>query len=120
MIASVALSGSVFGGRAAQAEDNGQNVFQKYCFACHTTERGRNRVGPSLYGVVDRQAGTATSSFVYSEALRDSGLTWTEATLDSFLKDPNAAIPGTKMRFSGIANSAERNAIIGYLKRNAD
>ncbi|MEI6559533.1 MAG: c-type cytochrome [Rhodospirillaceae bacterium] len=100
---------------AARAEDAGRAVFTRQCLACHSVVRMQNRVGPSLYGVVGRAAG-AVSSYIYSAALRASGLVWTEPVLEAFLADPQALIPGSAMRYAGLKDAADRAALIAYLK----
>lgn len=85
------------------------------CKACHSVEAGKNGIGPSLAGVFNAKAGHVTS-FKYSDAMKDSGLTWDEATLNSYLEDPHKVVPGTLMSFAGNKNAAQRKAIIDYLK----
>lgn len=116
MLASVLL---ISGGTvAAQAADGdaaaGKTVFN-VCKACHTIEAGGpNRVGPNLHGVVGRKAGTH-DGFSYSAAMKDSGITWDEAKLNEYLKDPKATVPGNKMAFAGIKDDAKRADLIAYL-----
>jgi cytochrome c len=100
---------------SARAQSEGEKDFKKYCSACHTTEPGKNKIGPSLAGVVGRKAGSEPG-FQYSEANKKSGLTWDEATLDKYLTDPRKMVPGTKMAFAGVKKDDERKAIIDYLK----
>jgi len=93
----------------------GEAVFRK-CASCHTLEaNGRNRVGPRLYGLFGRQAG-AVGDFRYTAALKESGLVWDETTLDAFLKDSEAFVPGTKM-YGGLAIDQDRADLIAYLRR---
>ena len=73
-----------------------------------------NGVGPSLAGVVGRKAGTL-AGFSFSEALKGSGKTWDEATLDAFLTSPMAAVPGTRMTYAGQSDPAKRRDVIDYL-----
>ncbi|HEX7967040.1 MAG TPA: cytochrome c family protein, partial [Stellaceae bacterium] len=84
---------------------------------CHTVEAGKNKIGPSLAGIVGRKAGTAPG-FSYSDANKKSGVTWDEATLDAYLTDPRKFMPGTKMVFAGLKNPDDRKAIIAYLKEH--
>jgi cytochrome c len=103
---------------AAPARANeaaGDAVFKKYCQVCHTTEAGKNKIGPSLAGIVDRKAGTVPG-YNYSDADKNSGVTWDEKTLDTYLTDPEKFIPGTKMLFAGVKNDADRQSLIDYLK----
>ena len=102
---------------AAQAQDAaaGERDFVK-CRACHQIGEGaRNMVGPVLNGVVGRKAGTYPD-YHYSDANKNSGLTWDEATLEEYLKDPKAKVPDTKMTFPGIKSEKEIDDIIAYLK----
>ncbi|WP_451979496.1 c-type cytochrome [Azospirillum endophyticum] len=117
LLASVIL---ISGGTvAAQAADGdaaaGKTVFN-VCKACHTIEAGGpNRVGPNLHGIVGRKAGSA-DGFSYSAAVKEAGYEWDEAKLDTYLKDPKAALPGNKMAFPGVKDDAKRADLIAYLK----
>jgi cytochrome c len=85
------------------------------CKICHTTEPGKNLIGPSLAGVYGRKAGTQ-AGYPYSPAMRASGLTWDDATLDRFLEAPMKAVPGTRMTYAGLKDAAARKEIIAHLK----
>jgi cytochrome c len=85
------------------------------CAACHSTERGEHGIGPSLAGVFGRRAGTV-AGFTFSQAMKDSGLTWNQATLDRYLTDPRGVVPGTTMAYNGVKDAAQRQAVINYLK----
>jgi len=104
-----------FGGQALAAGDaaKGEETFKKNCFVCHSLE-DKVKVGPSLHGVVGRKAGTYPG-FAYSDANKNSGLTWDEATLEVYLTDPKAKVPGTKMIFMGLKNADDRANVIAYL-----
>jgi len=99
---------------AAADATAGQATFHAKCALCHSAVAGQNRVGPSLFGVVGRKAGTAPN-YTYSEANKNSGKTWDEATLDIYLTDPKALVPGTKMIFPGLADATDRANVIAYL-----
>jgi cytochrome c len=85
------------------------------CAVCHAVEPGKNGVGPSLAGVFGRKAGTV-AGYAYSDANKNSGLTWDEATLDEYLTAPAKKVPGTKMTFAGYPDAAKRKEVIEYLK----
>ena len=91
------------------------------CKACHKVGEGaKNGLGPTLNGVVGQAAGSA-EGYNYSEAMKTSGLTWDEANLAEFLKNPKAKIPGNKMTFAGVKDDTKLADIIAYLGQfNAD
>jgi cytochrome c len=115
MIAGAALVASA-GAAIAQDAAAGEKVFAK-CKVCHQIgENAKNFVGPVLNGVVGRKAGTYPG-YNYSEANKNSGITWDEATLKVYLKDPKAKIPGTKMVFPGLTSDEDIANLITYLKQ---
>jgi cytochrome c len=83
------------------------------CAMCHSDTAGKNGVGPSLFGVVGRQAGTAPG-FKYSAAMKAAG-PWTADKLDAFITAPQKAVPGTAMPYAGLKDAAKRADIIAYL-----
>jgi len=101
---------------AAQAQDakNGERLFNLNCSICHSSKPGLNLVGPSLFSVVNRHSGQIPN-FHYSDANRNSGLTWNIATLDRYLTAPRAVVPGTKMTFPGLKDAKARADVIAYL-----
>nr|WP_310523922.1 cytochrome c family protein [Polymorphobacter sp.] len=92
----------------------GEKVFVQ-CKTCHVAEKGVNRVGPSLYGVVGRKSGIAPA-YKYSAANLKSGVVWNEATLYKYLEAPMKFMPGTKMAFAGLKKPQDRADVIAYLK----
>ena len=100
-------------GQAADVEA-GKAVFKK-CALCHTTEAGKNKIGPSLFGVVGRKA-ASLESYNYSDAMKKYDNAWDPQTLDTYLADPRAVVPGTKMIFPGIKEEKERQDVIAYLE----
>jgi len=95
----------------------GAKVFNK-CKTCHENEKGVNRVGPTLKGVVGRKT-ASVEGFKYSDAMAKKGAdgqVWDEPTLTNYLKDPKALVPGTKMAFPGLKDDAEIANVIAYLK----
>jgi cytochrome c len=109
IVASSALSGSHSAGDAAK----GEKVFKK-CKACHVVEEGKNKTGPSLYGVVGRAAGSV-EGYKYSKAMAGSGLVWDAETLDAYLTNPKKYLKGTKMAFAGLKKEKDRANVIAYL-----
>ncbi|MGJ4995507.1 c-type cytochrome [Bradyrhizobium sp. HKCCYLR20261] len=99
---------------AGPASDLGEAQFKKSCAMCHSLEPGRNKLGPSLFGVLGRRAGTV-AGFSYSSANKSSGLVWTRETLDVYLADPQTMVPGTLMAFPGVKNAADREALVEFL-----
>lgn len=105
---------------AAQAADpaqvaKGATVF-KQCAVCHNFKAGgAAKIGPNLWGVVGRKAGTAPG-FTYSAAMKGFGKVWTPAVLDTYLTAPAKTVPGTKMAFAGLKKPEDRAAVIAYLQ----
>ena len=113
-LGAVLLAGSV-GAASAQDAALGEKVFLK-CKACHQIGEGaKDAVGPVLNGVVGRKAGTYPD-YNYSDANKNSGITWDEATLKEYLKNPRAKVPGTKMIFTGLPKDEDVDNVIAYLK----
>ncbi|MGO9633195.1 MAG: PQQ-dependent sugar dehydrogenase [Steroidobacteraceae bacterium] len=97
----------------------GEIAFATSCSGCHKVENGTShRIGPDLWGIVGRKPGSAPGFADYSGAMRAKGGVWTEAKLDQFIKNPQAAVPGTAMEFAGVADAATRAQIIDYLKHS--
>ncbi|MET0906288.1 MAG: cytochrome c family protein [Bradyrhizobiaceae bacterium] len=98
----------------AQDVAAGKSSFNK-CIACHAIGEGaKNKVGPELNGLNGRKSGTV-AGYSYSEANKNSGITWDEATFKDYIKDPKAKIPGTKMAFAGIKKETEVNDLWAFL-----
>ena len=98
----------------AQDVAAGKTSFNK-CMACHAIGEGaKNKVGPELNGLDGRKAGTAPD-YTYSDANKNSGITWSETEFKEYIKDPKAKIPGTKMVFAGIKNEKEINDLWAFL-----
>ena len=113
----LALLGSI--GAAAAARDAARSARKGFlkCKACHQIGEGaKNAVGPVLNGIVGRKAGTYPD-YSYSDANKNSGLTWDEATLKEYLKNPRAKVPGTKMIFPGLTKDEDIDNVIAYLKQ---
>jgi cytochrome c len=100
----------------AQAQDAaaGEISFKK-CLPCHAIGDGaKNKVGPELNGLDGRHSGTA-AGYSYSDANKNSGLTWNKDVFLEYIKDPRAKVPGTKMIFPGIKNEKEAGDLWTYL-----
>ncbi|OYU48702.1 MAG: cytochrome c family protein [Rhizobiales bacterium PAR1] len=110
-----AFSLLVVGAAHAQDAEAGKTVFNQ-CRACHQVGEGaKNLVGPHLNGLIGRKSGTV-EGYAYSEANKGSGKTWDEATFKDYIKDPKAAIPGTKMAYVGLKDEKKVDDLIAYLK----
>jgi len=113
VIAAVVLAAST-GATLAQDVEAGESSFKK-CLPCHDIgDDARNKVGPVLNGLAGRKSGTV-EGFSYSDANKNSGITWDEATFKDYIKDPRAKIPGTKMIFPGIKNEKEADNLWAYI-----
>jgi len=105
------------GGARAQSAESGERTFNQQCKSCHTVEKGGpSPLGPNLFGVIGRKAGSA-AGFASSDAMKQSGITWDEASLSDYLKDPKAKVPETKMIFAGLKRPAQLADVIAYLKK---
>ena len=94
----------------------GENSFKK-CLPCHRSATdAKNKVGPVLNGLEGRKSGTV-EGYNYTDANKNSGITWDEETFKEYIKDPRAKIPGTKMVFAGIKSENERANLWAYLKQ---
>jgi cytochrome c len=103
---------------AALAQDAaaGKTSFNK-CMACHAIgEAAKNKVGPELNGLDGRKSGSV-EGYSYSDANKNSGITWNEALFKEYIKDPKAKIPGTKMAFAGIKNDKEIDDLWAYISQ---
>jgi len=98
--------------RAADPE-KGKAVFEQ-CAACHSLDGTGDYDGPSLKGIIGRKAGSL-EDYRYSAAMKRSDVTWDAATLDKYVADPQAFIPGNRMAFAGIGDKAQRDDLIAYL-----
>ena len=117
-----ALAAMITFGAPALADgdvEKGEKVYMK-CKTCHDIEKGVNKVGPTLKGVVGRK-GAAVAEYKYSEAMlakAAEGLVWDEATLAAYLPDPKAFVPKTKMVFAGLKKAEDVEHLIAFLKAN--
>ena len=118
VLPAIVAGACLFGTATARAEERGEAVFKRSCAMCHSLDPGRNKVGPSLAGIVGRPAGSAPR-YPYSGANLASGIVWTEDKLDDYLADPQRMVPGTAMMFPGVRSPDDRQALIKFLAENS-
>lgn len=112
LLLAISIGPALASSAQAQQTDGGA-IFKQRCQMCHVTAPGQKAgLGPNLSGLIGRKA--AGTDFLYSPALKASGLKWDKATLDKFLAAPSKVVPGTRMAIS-VSNPAERAAVIAYL-----
>lgn len=95
--------------------DNGKKIFVK-CGICHSIEKDAAKVGPSLHGVLGRKAGTLASFKLYSKAMKESEVVWSDKTIAEFLKSPRDYIKGTRMIFAGLKDDKAIADLLAYIK----
>jgi len=116
---SEAGSGDIMALLASASISDGEKIFKK-CTACHSIAKGgKNKIGPALWGVIGRKAGSI-SDYKYSKAMADHGKTWSFQEMDGFLIKPKDWIKGTKMAFAGLKKETDRAAVILYMNKNSD
>jgi cytochrome c len=118
LAAAAIVSGTLAAPVAGAAPDTvalraGEQIYER-CAGCHSIEV--NRAGPRHCGLFGRRAGTEPGFEGYSEAMKRSGIVWDERTLDRFVANPAATVPGTAMGYAGIADARERSELIAYLR----
>jgi cytochrome c len=118
-LAALMLSGVAHAQQPTNPAEELELQFNGHCRECHSFVKNDNRLGPSLYGVVGRKAGTVPG-FAYSNSVKDSGIVWNESTLDKWIANPGAVIPDNNMAalFSGISDAETRAKIIAFLKQD--
>jgi cytochrome c len=116
LMVTAALIAASAGVAMAQDVDKGANSFKK-CLPCHSIGPGaQNKVGPVLNALDGRKAGSVPD-FSYSDANKNSGITWNEQSFEDYIKDPRAKVPNTKMIFPGIKNEQETKDLWAYVKQ---
>jgi len=93
----------------------GQVMFEHRCRSCHADDPALKSYGPSLIGIVGRKAGSV-EGFTYSEAMKSSGIVWTEDVLRGWIKENTSILPGTRMRHVGVTDKLEQDFLLDYLK----
>jgi cytochrome c len=100
----------------SQDADAGQLLFNNACRTCHSVKEGDNRLGPNLYKVLGRKAGSLPN-YGYSDAMRSADFVWDKEKLDRFITDPDAVVTGNKMKpYGGLASADDRAKVIGFLE----
>jgi cytochrome c2 len=117
-VAARVIAASVIATSAARADGDAMRGEKKFeeCAACHKLNRAEDGLGPSLHGVFGRKA-ASLAEFHYSGALKRSGITWTPQAVDTFIADPQAAVPANRMPYAGLTNAADRADLIAYLQK---
>ena len=116
LVIGAALATAMSGLALAKDLENGKAVWNK-CRACHQVgENASNLVGPVLNGLIGRKAGTV-EGFSYSEANKNSGIVWDDATFREYIKNPKAKIPNTKMVFVGLSDPQDIEDLLAFLKQ---
>lgn len=119
VLASAALITFMAGQASAQDVAAGERSWNK-CRACHQIgETAKNGVGPIMNGIIGRKSGTV-AGYNYTDANKNSGLTWTPDVFAEYIKNPRAKIPGTKMAFAGISNEKEIKDLTAFLAQFGD
>ena len=114
VIAGLLLAGSATAALAADPAA-GEKIFKAQCGICHTVVAGENRIGPTLFDVVGRRAGSVPG-FNYTADHKKLGIVWDAATLDKYLANPRAMVPDTSMVYAGLKDDAERANLVAYLE----
>eukprot|EP01117_Protostelium_nocturnum_P000840 TRINITY_DN11077_c0_g1_i1.p1 TRINITY_DN11077_c0_g1~~TRINITY_DN11077_c0_g1_i1.p1 ORF type:complete len:135 (-),score=39.68 TRINITY_DN11077_c0_g1_i1:8-412(-) len=97
--------------------DEGEKLFRARCSQCHTTAKDApNKLGPNLYGLFGRKAG-AVPEYKFTQAMKNSGVTWEHDTLFEFLESPKKFVPQNKMPFPGFKREQDRDNVIAFLKQ---
>ena len=112
------MTGSTLAAEGSGNPANGKAIFERTCANCHSTEIGVNKIGPSLWGIIDRPI-AVVPDYTYSETLRERKTewqVWDEAALNVYLRNPREAVHGVKMFFKGLPAQSDRLDVIAYLQ----
>lgn len=115
-LAVLGLGLGALGSAWAQQGDitKGAALFATHCAECHSVKEGKDKKGPSLFGIFGAKA-AQREGFAYSDAMRNGHLTWNAETLGSYIANPKKAVPGGKMKYDGLESATERADLIAYL-----
>ncbi|WFU45301.1 c-type cytochrome [Bradyrhizobium sp. CB82] len=98
---------------------SGQRLFNNACRTCHTTKDGDNRLGPHLYRILGRKAGSLPD-YNYSSAMKGADFVWDDEKLERFIANPDELVPGNSMKpYSGLASADDRARIVSFLRSDA-
>jgi cytochrome c len=116
----IVAGGLALGSTAALAQGDvaqGERVFNQ-CKACHEVDEPKNKVGPHLVGIFGRPAGSV-EDFKYSDAMKESGITWNDETIAAYVADPQGYIKGNRMAYAGLKKEEDIADLIAYLKEES-
>jgi cytochrome c len=118
MVATLAMIAPLASAFAADGDPAaGEATFKQKCAVCHKIGEGaKNFVGPELNGIVGRKTGAA-DGYAYSDGVKNAGWTWDSDKLHTWLTDPKAMVPGTKMIFAGLPKESDRDNVVAYLSQ---
>ena len=114
----ILIIAALFLAAASSTEDTiarGEKIYKSKCKMCHSLEEGKNKIGPTLYGLFDREIGTV-EKYRYSKAMKKAEFVWDDRLLNIFIAKPKLMIPKSKMRFKRIRKTEDRLALIEYLR----
>jgi cytochrome c len=100
---------------AAGDPKKGKDVFAEECGDCHSATPGKNKKGPGLFGVMGRKAASVSDFSGYSDAMKHSEITWSADKVDPYIAQPRKIVPGGKMKYDGLDDTAARADVIAYL-----
>ena len=92
----------------------GSDVFASECSDCHSVKQGKNKKGPSLFGIIGRHSASITD-FSYSDGMKALNVVWTAEKIDPYITKPKAVVPGGKMKYDGLADAKKRADLLAYL-----
>ncbi len=119
VVCSIAVGISFMSAANAQSAsadvEAGENLFKRQCGVCHSTEAGTTLMGPSMFGIVGREAGTV-DGFPYSRAMHGAEIVWDAEKLDAYIRSPRKVVPGTNMAYPGERHDDRRADIVAYLE----
>lgn len=93
----------------------GADVFAEECGDCHSAAPGRNKKGPTLFGIVGRKSGAIAEFSGYSEAMKQSGIEWSAERIDTYIAQPRKLVPAGKMKYDGLSDAGARGDVLAYL-----